>query len=135
MHMRMYTVVTIKCTQLLSSLSVDCLSEFVKSNFVHAAEGKFHPTAHTVIDCKNVCLDDDGCGGFDFRNSDNVCWLHTYANIRPLLPYTSLNNYKRTKSCKMSGMYSRNSVLRATDNSIDLRMYRSAISKTTQVNV
>ena len=133
--MRMYTVVTKTFTQLLSFLSVDCLSEFVKSNHVHAAEAKYNPTAHSVIDCKNVCLDDDGCGGFDFRNSDNVCWLHTYETIRPLLTYNDLDNYKRTKSCKISGMCSRNSVLRGTDNSMDLRMYRSAMCKTAQVNV
>lgn len=130
----MYTVVTIKCTQLLSSLSVGCLSEFVKSLYLHSYGSKWNPTAHTVIDCKNDCLNDDGCGGFEF-GKPNICWQHTYATIiKPLKPYSSLDNYKRTKACKISGMYSRNSALRGTDNYMDSRMYRSAISKTTQVN-
>ena len=131
MNMHMYTVVTIKCTQLLSSLSVDCLSEFVKTSFVNAAGARNEQTAHTVIDCKNVCLDDDGCPAFDFDHRHNRCWLHTYATFRrPLRPHPNLDNYKRTKGCKMSGKYSVNSVLRGTDNSMDFLMYRSATSKT-----
>ena len=130
----MYTVVTIKCTQLLSSLSVGCLSEFVKSLYLHSYGSKWNPTAHTVIDCKNDCLNDDGCGGFEF-GEPNACWLYPYTTIRrPLWPLKPLFQYKRTKACKISGMYSRNSALRGTDNYMDSRMYRSAISKTTQVN-
>ena len=99
-------MVNIKYAQLLSSFSADCLTEFVKTTHAHAIGGILKPTVHTVIDCKHACIKKDGCAGFDFNNTNNGCWLYTSATVRPLHSFDSVDNYKRTESCKMTtGVY------------------------------
>jgi len=135
MHTHVYTVVIVKCTQLLSSLSADCLTQFVKSSRSHAAGANNNPTARNIIDCKNACLNNDGCVGFDFDNTNNGCWLHTSAIIRPLQPSTTMDNYKRTEGCKMSGKYSHSLVRRSNWEWFELRTCRSAVSIHAPLNV
>ena len=108
-HSQFYMVINSKCPHLLSSLSADCLKEFVKSDRARALGAHLNSTAHTVPACSRACLDKNGCAGFDFDNKRQSCWLHTSATIRPLIYSTVVDNYKLTESCKMkSRMYSCN---------------------------
>ena len=88
------------------SFSADCLTEFVKTTHARGISGIMNPTAHTVVDCKQECIKKDGCAGFDFNNTKNVCFLHTSVSVQQLYSADDVDNYKRTDSCKMKlGMY------------------------------
>jgi len=76
---------------------------------------------YTAVACKNTCLLDPWCAGFDFNDTQNSCWIHTSATIRPLLSATDMDNYKRMDSCKMpAGMYSCNVFRRCYKQSCEL---------------
>ena len=130
---QLHAVVNVKCAHVLSNLSADCLTEFVKSAHTKAMGGKYNEAAHNIVDCKQACLDTVECGGFDFDVKRNNCWLHTSATIRPLVNSTENYNYKRTDSCK-TGMCSSN-VFVAIYNSVETRLCRSYISRNAPLNI
>ena len=99
-HSQFYTVINVKCPQLLSSLSADCLLEFVKYSRSRARGAHRDSTAHSYWACSIVCHAKNECAGFDFDNRQQVCWLHTSATIRPLIHATDADNYKLSLNCK-----------------------------------
>jgi len=73
----------------------------MKTTRANANGAQKDPTARSVADCKQACLNKDGCAGFDFDHAFNYCWLHTSATIRPLVYKEMTDNYKLTDSCNM----------------------------------
>jgi len=106
-HSLLYTVINVKCPQLLSSLSADCTTEFVRSPRKYGRGRAVDGVVSSIADCARACVNTRNCLGFEFDKSlKQPCSVyHPMEYLIILQDSDNGENYKLTERCTQMSYY------------------------------
>ena len=86
-------------------LPLGCIDTFEVSEGRFAIGGSRDPESDTNTKCREACISNSACDGYDFNTQDDACWIHTDVNNFNNLQIDNANvitNYQRVRCCKLT---------------------------------